>query len=1337
MSFYGYADFHRPFMEGAGAIYYPFGGGPFIQLPHRCSLADAGGGRADFRLDLVRGLMPEQNYGILEMRLVADYGSEQALAELRLRHPPATLSRCVLTNWAYRPVPEPAMSDLPLELLNGAQLASDGLGSARLVQRLTPEGGLILEALLRDRTFPVYALAEAQMMGVSPRLSAAVRFRESELLGALLESADGNGVLSYEELVQFFRQDLASLPLEFTGQYESDYAFAATMADRVIDRFGSYLMSTPEMSFPVRLWPADEPGETDVRWSLAQPFLATRRVEMRFDLLADVRQRIAQSGLDAYVTRTTAAALPSLGESSVTVFCNLPAQRVGLGALGATLVFPANPPNRPQARTVTTLFEPPADIVEVPVRLAPGEALAYEYSTFAVLDDETGTHQVDSPATPYVGSPLRLSPEDFPIDFVLIEMTADLARLAYIGVACTYKHEGKPRMLSFRLDSDHLSSSVALPQGYEELRIWCNAVGHNGAGQLRIGPLESPHIRLDLFSFPEYGPHEVEIECAPGAGRTIYAIDLLAAGLSETPENITTLAFTPEEPKRRFSWFARSPFNPGFLYRPHRDGAPTPWWIVATLVERLVIDPGQPPPQEEKAAVAVSESAPARLSRLGRPGPASEVSQVIIERLPEGVPISPQPSPTDQLLYSHPADEARKLYIPEYRLDEQVVSGQLQYRISMSQQGQNAILTVLLVKGPPASLGESARRAEEFPHEITIELEFMQSPPSTARKTLEFEKISRNQDVITASLTFASLQERDEVYRALTESNRDARLTVKRAIDVAIPVDALPPSRIPRNLWFDDKLNNILLEPKPVTAHLNTMILAAPMLSFNEATPLSGVINVAAMMPVLAAQPAIPPLHAAVAVIDKPWLGDMVILDPVFPVVDPPPPTAPLHKEIHVVLNQPVQPAPFNFPPALHSYIFQGITPGSDGGGLTLYRLPWKAPSTSHTVFHTYLQDKSRPDRVLFFPDQFKIARTQELPLFKPYITVRVASTAGLVDPDIVFDYIVAPYTDPRRLIDARRQLLDDPRFGANEVKFQPFETSDVRFIIDRPTKQGTSREERTGVSLLLQGGLKDTLVMKTGDFLMIFDAMHKATASLFLGRVEIDVPNENSVVIPFTARLGDLAGDIFLFRATENPDDSIGVSLTNAIESPIRIDALGAQINRDGQSVRGLIQGASLPIESLAAGATVQMTITPETPLAGSGMPEVRFNLDAVSVIPDPAAALDAILDRTTQEYFDEITVKVIPTSFEPGSTCPNDQIVEVLVEFENGGTADLIPANPESKVRIDYPIDDVVLGRPIDNTYRYSVTVIRADGTQERDPASRTGTARVLVLSVNKCKG
>ena len=75
--------------------------------------------------------------------------------------------------------------------------------------------------------------------------------------------------------------------------------------------------------------------------------------------------------------------------------------------------------------------------------------------------------------------------------------------------------------------------------------------------------------------------------------------------------------------------------------------------------------------------------------------------------------------------------------------------------------------------------------------------------------------------------------------------------------------------------------------------------------------------------------------------------------------------------------------------------------------------------------------------------------------------------------------------------------------------------------------------------------------------------------------------------------------------------------------------------------------------------------------------------------------------------------------------------------MEFENGGTADLIPANPESKVRIDYPIDDVVLGRPIDNTYRYSVTVIRADGTQERDPASRTGTARVLVLSVNKCKG
>ena len=109
-------------------------------------------------------------------------------------------------------------------------------------------------------------------------------------------------------------------------------------------------------------------------------------------------------------------------------------------------------------------------------------------------------------------------------------------------------------------------------------------------------------------------------------------------------------------------------------------------------------------------------------------------------------------------------------------------------------------------------------------------------------------------------------------------------------------------------------------------------------------------------------------------------------------------------------------------------------------------------------------------------------------------------------------------------------------------------------------------REERLDAALVLQGALKDTLTMPLGDFRLLFDAMHRRTASLFVGRVEIDVPNADTEVIPFAARMDDLEGQIFSFDAAAQQDGRVQVSLTNDIESPVAIQTLDATITRDGQ---------------------------------------------------------------------------------------------------------------------------------------------------------------------------
>ena len=94
----------------------------------------------------------------------------------------------------------------------------------------------------------------------------------------------------------------------------------------------------------------------------------------------------------------------------------------------------------------------------------------------------------------------------------------------------------------------------------------------------------------------------------------------------------------------------------------------------------------------------------------------------------------------------------------------------------------------------------------------------------------------------------------------------------------------------------------------------------------------------------------------------------------------------------------------------------------------------------------------------------------------------------------------------------------------------------------------------------------------------------------------------------------------------------------------------------------------------------------------------------NGVNALPDPAAIWDAILDRSTLEYFDTITVKALPSLFDALPGRESEKIEVILVEFEGGGTAELKADQLEKQVRIDYPIDDVILRRAIDTLWEVS---------------------------------
>jgi hypothetical protein len=431
------------------------------------------------------------------------------------------------------------------------------------------------------------------------------------------------------------------------------------------------------------------------------------------------------------------------------------------------------------------------------------------------------------------------------------------------------------------------------------------------------------------------------------------------------------------------------------------------------------------------------------------------------------------------------------------------------------------------------------------------------------------------------------------------------------------------------------------------------------------------------------------------------------------------------HRTVRSVLEQAVAPEPFAFPSALHGYMFHGITPATGAGGFVRYRFAWRG------VFHTYLQDASRPSVVYCLPDKFKIARRPDAP-FTPFIAVRVTTRSDGAQADVVFDYVVAPYTDAQRLADARTQLRAEPRLGAADVHFQPFASSDVRYFLDRPTVSGAVREQRTDAALVLQGALKDTLAMPLADFRLLFDAMQRRTASMCVGRVEIDVPGGGTEVVPFEARLDDLAGEMFSYTATTIQDGNVQVTVRNEIESPVDVHTLDAELLLAGTRVRAAPTGVGLPREALSPGQSLALTLTPAGAAAAGSTPEVSFDLSGVTVRLDAEAVWNTILDRSATEYFRIVTVKAVASLFQPVAGREDARIDTILVEFESGGTAELDQDTPSAQVRVDYPVDDVILGRPVAAAYRYTVTVIRANGEQQRDPQPREQTAGLFYVSV-----
>lgn len=211
---------------------------------------------------------------------------------------------------------------------------------------------------------------------------------------------------------------------------------------------------------------------------------------------------------------------------------------------------------------------------------------------------------------------------------------------------------------------------------------------------------------------------------------------------------------------------------------------------------------GGPEPAERsargRATAAPHGSQPLRLPSLLDPQLAAAAAAARSERSglarPQlTVPVAPSAELDDRLLFEAADDPGRKLYLPRYRLGEEVVSGERRYRVALRPEGEGWTLAVGLERYPAPEIEVAARDAEVIPHTVAVLLRFQLrlDGAEVGEKELAFEELTADERGLRAVLRLTRLEERDQVHQALTQTALGATLVVRRSLRVGVPLEPL------------------------------------------------------------------------------------------------------------------------------------------------------------------------------------------------------------------------------------------------------------------------------------------------------------------------------------------------------------------------------------------------------------------------------------------------------------------------------------------------------------------------------------------------------------------
>lgn len=423
---------------------------------------------------------------------------------------------------------------------------------------------------------------------------------------------------------------------------------------------------------------------------------------------------------------------------------------------------------------------------------------------------------------------------------------------------------------------------------------------------------------------------------------------------------------------------------------------------------------------------------------------------------------------------------------------------------------------------------------------------------------------------------------------------------------------------------------------------------------------------------------------------------------------------------------------PFVFSKELDSNVFVGLHDVSS----TLP--PWNVCAVNwNGRRYTYYQANNQPTQVYFLPDAFKIGRQITLPR-RPTLAVTAAG-ADMASMQMTLSYLAAPVWDPQRIAAAGPELQKTLAL-TGPPSLALFQATGTTLLLNLPSADpasGVALTEQKNALIDLTAGMKGSVTMGVAQFRDIYNALFDARSALLSGEVRVTVGTDTAH-IPFIARIDDTAGAILdIHSEVDTNANSLSVVLSNAIESPVHIEALSGVICRGDTPIASSNVGmAPVPPTDLApAGADPnkapagKMTVTLTPAPGGQTLDKTctaLLDMSKVTVVADPTATWHAIMrDQDVAPVSRTVTLKLVAatlTSPAPAGTPkpePKDTVLAVQVVFGNGQTATFDATQSADQagflnqvVKLSVPMEAFILNNSPVDTYKYHTDVITGDG-------------------------